>query len=172
MGKQFGGLANLRGFTLIELIMVIVMMGILAIFAVPKMFDFGIFNARGFHDETIALLRFAQKTAVAQRRTVCVGFSASTVNLSIAASAPTAAAPTPDCGVTPNVLIGLNGSAAQVTAKAGTTFSATPANFNFNGFGQPINSDGSAASTKSIQVSGASKGIVVETATGYVHESP
>jgi len=69
------------GFTLIELIMVIVMLGILAVFAAPRMFNSEDFYARGFHDETLALLRYAQKTAIAQRRTVCVDFSASSITL-------------------------------------------------------------------------------------------
>ena len=45
------------GFTLIELVMVIAMLGVLAVFAAPRMFNSGDFYARGFHDETLALLR-------------------------------------------------------------------------------------------------------------------
>lgn len=61
-----------RGFTLVELIMVLVLLGILAVFIAPKFSDPSTFTARGFHDETIAILRYAQKTAIAERRTVCV----------------------------------------------------------------------------------------------------
>ena len=32
---------------------------------------------KNFHDETLAILRFAQKTAIAQRRAVCVDFAGS-----------------------------------------------------------------------------------------------
>ncbi|MBK9442637.1 MAG: type II secretion system protein [Comamonadaceae bacterium] len=64
-----------NGFTLVELIMVIVMMGVLAVFAAPRLFDSTDFYARGFHDETLALLRYAQKAAVAQRRLVCVSLT-------------------------------------------------------------------------------------------------
>ena len=69
-----------QGFTLVELILVIVLMGILAIYAAPR-FNSSDFNARGFHDQTLALLRYAQKSAVAQRRTVCVAFTSTTVSL-------------------------------------------------------------------------------------------
>ena len=65
-----------RGFTLVELIAVMVVVGILAVAALPRFFDRNVFEARGFLDETRALLRYAQKTAVSQRRTVCVAFAA------------------------------------------------------------------------------------------------
>ena len=37
-----------RGFTLIELIMVMVIVGILAVFVAPRFFDAGLFRSRGF----------------------------------------------------------------------------------------------------------------------------
>ena len=60
-------LKKIRGFTLIELIMVIVLMGVMSIFAAPTLFNSNDFYARGFHDQTLAFLRYAQKTAIAQR---------------------------------------------------------------------------------------------------------
>ena len=79
-----------RGFTLMELVMVIVILGVLAVFAAPRMFNASDFNAQGFHDETLSLLRFAQKTAIGQRRTVCVVFSnTGEASLRIAANAAT-----------------------------------------------------------------------------------
>ncbi|TAF71567.1 MAG: type II secretion system protein, partial [Curvibacter sp.] len=50
------------GFTLVELVMVIVLLGILAVYAVPRMLNSGDFYARGFHDQSMAYLRYAQKT--------------------------------------------------------------------------------------------------------------
>ena len=47
------------GFTLIELIMVLVIVGVLAAVVGPRVFVTGTFDARGFHDETLALMRFA-----------------------------------------------------------------------------------------------------------------
>lgn len=77
-----------RGFTLIELIMVIVILGVLAVFAAPRMFNSSDFYARGFQDETRALLRYAQKTAIAQRRAVCVTVAATGIDLKIATDNP------------------------------------------------------------------------------------
>ena len=152
LGRRVG----VRGFTLIELIMVIVLVGVMSVFVAPK-FNASDFYARGFHDETLALLRYAQKTAVAQRRTVCVAYTASGASLSIASAASVTT-----CNTN---LVGPRGeNQATVTAKSGVTYNPTPTTgFYFNGLGQP-----SAAQT--VQVSGASGTITVEAVTGYVHD--
>ena len=164
--------ARQRGFTLIELIMVMVMLGVLAVFAAPRIFNSNDFYARGFHDETLALLRYAQKTAVAQRRTVCVNFpTISSTTLTIASNAPTPATPTPTCS--PALpLIGPRGeSPATIPATdRGVTYNGLPGNFNFNGLGQPMSTTGVLLGTQIvIQINNASN-VLVEAVTGYVHD--
>ena len=97
-----------------ELVTVIVIIGILSVAALPRFFNQSAFDARGFSDETKSLLRYAQKTAVAQRRTVCVVFGAAGVGLTIASLANSNVCDTPLA--LPSVPRGGNGLAPSVGA--------------------------------------------------------
>jgi MSHA pilin protein MshC len=55
----------MRGFTLIELITCIIVLGLLAALAGPRFFDTQPFNQRGYVDELSAALRYAEGVAVA-----------------------------------------------------------------------------------------------------------
>lgn len=57
--KQFDG------FTLIELALIIVVLGILASTALPRFFDLSGYQQRGFFDDTLNAIRYAQKLAIA-----------------------------------------------------------------------------------------------------------
>ena len=154
------------GFTLIELIVVMVLVGVLAVFVAPRI-NTADFSARGFHDETLAFLRYAQKTAIAQRRTVCVAFTATTATLTIDAAAGTTTCPggamTGPRGETPATVPSL-----PPAKMAGITYSIFPvAGFFFNGLGQP-----SAGQTIQVANGGVAiaQAITVEAETGYVHD--
>jgi MSHA pilin protein MshC len=89
------------GFTIVELIVMIVIIGIIAVLALPRFADRSDFQARGFQDETRSLLRYAQKAAVAQRRNVCVTLGGTGVTMTIDNSTPANGvcdiAPAPSC---------------------------------------------------------------------------
>lgn len=92
-------------------------------FAAPRLFDSKDFYARGFHDETLAYLRYAQKTAIAQRRTVCVTFPSSNSQLTLTMSQKAAAL---DCTIFV-ALTGPNGtSTLNAKTGSGVVYNAPP----------------------------------------------
>ena len=144
------------GFTLVEMIVTLVVAGILVAALLPRWGGETGFEERGFRDETAAALRYAQKAAVAARRTVCVTFTATSLTAMIEHDF---AAGT--CTVT---LVGPSGGPLTVTAAGAASYSPTPAAISFDPLGRPVPNAGA-----SITVSGVpGLPIVVEAETGYV----
>lgn len=144
-----------RGFTLVELIMTMVIIGIIAAVAAPRFFDSSAFQSRGFADQVKASLRYAQKAAIAQRRNVCVVMTASNITLTIASVSGAASV----CDA--NLAFPAGGN--SITAPSGVTLSAATASFVFDALGRP------SVAQNTITISGATSPIVVEAETGYVH---
>lgn len=61
--------AQQTGFTLVELVMVIILVGILAVYALPRL-DIDIFKQHGYYQQVLAALRYGQKQAVASNCTM------------------------------------------------------------------------------------------------------
>jgi MSHA pilin protein MshC len=142
------------GFTLTELVMVMLVVAILSFVAIPKVYDHLTFDSRGFTDQVRAAIQYAQRTAVAQRRNVCVAITATTLTLTKAAVAGSTEA----CG--PAVTNPATGSAFVLSAPNGVSLSA--ATFSFDALGQ-------VPATVTITVSGdTNRSITVEQLTGYV----
>jgi len=131
-----------RGFTLVELITVMVIVGILAVSVLPRFFTVSDFENRGSADQVKSLLRFAQKTAIAQHRNISVVISGGVAS--------------PNCTTT------LAGASPELTCQVKSTVTAGAGTYTFNALGQPT------AGTACITVSG-SNALKVEAETGYVH---
>lgn len=143
-----------RGFTLLELILVMAIAGILAAVAVPRMVGNNSFDTRGFTDQLAATVRFAQKLAIAQHRDVFVALTANTATLCYD-SACAGLAPGPG-GETPYT----------VTAPNGVTIASPVAALRFDAGGRP-----NIAAPLQITVNGAGAySVRVERETGYVHD--
>jgi len=64
-----------RGFTLIELVVIIVIIGVISVFVAARISD-NTARTRAFHDELLSQVQYARKVAVAQRRPVFVRIDA------------------------------------------------------------------------------------------------
>ena len=141
------------GFTLVELIVVIVLIGIVALIAAPRFFSQPTFDAARFHDESISAVRYGQKVAVAQRTNVYVVTSASSVALCYDMACSTTVRKPAD--------------SAAFVVNAPNNITLTGASFSFTSLGQPIPD---VQTILRISGDGTSRRIVVVRETGYVHK--
>jgi len=126
----------------------------------PRLFDAASFDARGFHDQTLGFLRYAQKAAIAQRRPVCVAFTVTGATLSIDGDRDAATG----SGGCETALTGPRGDTpGSLSARGAVQFSALPTLLVFDGLGQPD-------AGRTIQVTGTVSTIVVEPVTGFVRD--
>jgi len=167
-----------RGFTLVELVMTMIIIGILAVVALPRFDLLSGFDEIGFRDKVKATLEYARKSAVAQRRYVCVTRSASNLILTIEAVEPENTGHTITCPYTPPLSLptpdtSCSGSATnRICAPSDVTLDG-PATISFSPLGQPTATANCPTGTPvnyCFTVTGDSgHTITVEAETGYVH---
>lgn len=153
-----------RGFTLIELVTVMILLGILAFVALPNLNQAEGFRATSFNDRVAASLRFAQKSAVAHRRLVCATVAADQLSLSL-----TIATAFGDLAC-PNALAGPDGAnPAAASPAANVTLTVAPAGVVYFQPSGAATSDaaGTIPANFTVTVSGQTP-FTVNGATGYV----
>ncbi len=175
---------------MVELVVVILVMGILAIVAIPRFANVSTFNIRQFGDQALALVRYGQKMAVAQNVPVYVQLNGSSVALCYdsACAQPVAAPNNANSGSAATLAACNNSSSWDCEgAPSGISFAASNGStsyvgsaplFYFSPQGKPYNTGNSEpnstfTSQLTITISGSagagSATFYVEQETGYVH---
>lgn len=130
------------GFTLVEMITIIVILGIIAVVAMPRFADTNVFRDRATADQVAAALRYAQKVAIA---------SHSDVTVSVTAGANS------NCGT---AVVG--GLITCVIPNSVAINKALPWDTTFDFMGRPGAAD-------TVDVGNPAITITIEAETGYVH---
>ena len=155
-----------QGFTMIELVVMMIVIGILAVTVLPKFNLLSGFNEIGYRDKVKAALEFARKSAMAQRRYACAVIDASSdVTLTIETVIPESSAstcprvlslPAPDgsCG----------GGVTNKVCHPNNVTLTPAATLRFSPSGVPVSGVGTYTVTGD-----ATWSITVEAETGYVH---
>lgn len=143
-----------RGFTLIELILVIVIMAALAVFALPKVLDTTLWRLRSFGDDLQARHQAMLRLALQQRRPIVATLTANGVNWAYVGGAVIDALP---CPATESPCIAEGGS-RTVT-------------FNSGNSGATATSTG-AAMAVTVAYGSYSQGYRIEADTGLIYPTP
>ncbi|MDH5436270.1 MAG: prepilin-type N-terminal cleavage/methylation domain-containing protein [Gammaproteobacteria bacterium] len=150
-----------NGFTLVELIIVIVIMGIVSAVSAPKFFNMTIFEERGYYDEVISAIRYAHKTAIASGCNYKVSVNAAGYDITRHSNCSSGT---------------FNAITNPATGSIGGYTEIKPANINVTGSfnfyydnnGQPNDLSGNPMATSSISI--ASRNITIESYTGFAHK--
>ncbi|MCW8944021.1 MAG: prepilin-type N-terminal cleavage/methylation domain-containing protein [Sedimenticola sp.] len=149
------------GFTMIELVVVLLLVGVLMAVGMPRFFNQLTFLEWGFSDEVAEALRFSQKLAVSTGCDTQLAISATSyqMNQRIGCNSGTFTQPvqTPGGDTTGYIGTAPNGVALTVIS------------LYFDALGRPHNSATSALLTSSTTITIGSRSVTVEPETGYVH---
>ncbi|OQW80004.1 MAG: hypothetical protein BVN35_01125 [Proteobacteria bacterium ST_bin11] len=152
-----------QGFTLIELVMVIVTLGILSATTLPKFFNLSLYQEKVFFDDTINAIRYAQKLAVKTGCNVQVQISTNQFELSRPSATDRS-----KCGSTADTDFDLavarpgSGESSYQGSQAGIALTNTTFYFS---------AKGNASADQHINVGSNGRQISVVADTGFVYDS-
>jgi MSHA pilin protein MshC len=139
---------------LVELIVTILILGILAVVALPRLADRRDYDTLKFYDQALSAVRYAQKVAIAQRTQVHVLANAASLSVCF------------DAGCATPVIDPSSGAGLILPAPGGVTLSMSQPSFAFTGLGRP----NGVAAPVTVTVSGTpARTFTIEPETGYVH---
>jgi MSHA pilin protein MshC len=148
-----------HGFTIVELVAVMVITGIIAAIAAPRFIGVDAFDARGSYGTLVSALRYAQKTAIAQRRNIFVNVNTTTRVVCLGY--------TNNCSSA--VIDPSTQAAYSKTLSNNVTIGASTSPIGFDGLGRPIPNATATFTIQNAVVPGEStRTITIEAETGYV----
>jgi MSHA pilin protein MshC len=150
-----------RGFTIVELVVIIVIVGVISIFVSARLSG-SVEQTRAFYDELLTQVQFARKVAVAQRRAVFVRIAGAQSRLCYSKDGA--------CTGTDAVASPRGAAPFAVAVPSGVTLTPAAVTFQFDALGRYRDLDGVAA-TAQLALSVAGDGnyqFLVEHETGYV----
>lgn len=144
-----------EGFTLIELVVIILILGILAAYTIPKL-DLDGFRAQGFEQQTMAAIRYGQKQAIGSGCNFDVSISSSGCTVQYGAPVETGCAAASTSVVNP-----ASGQNNFCNNSQPDSAAVLPASIQFDKIGRP---------SGSLSINLGTSTITVEPETGFAHE--
>lgn len=144
-----------KGFTLVELVITMLILGIVSVYVAPKFFSLNDYRERTAYDEVAGAVRYAQKFAVASGCDVQVHIAGNSYALQQRVRLPADTA----CGT--GAFATLSGHPVTGNSLAAVTLASTAGDFTFDGMGR-------SAPATTVNINGGSKSFAVIAETGYV----